>query len=227
MASKELHFAKFINLHHHGFHENHDAHSNIFAITNLSLKDEQVPQFFSIGIHPWEVMNDDLSTMKEVELRAMNEKCLMIGESGLDFFRPNPRQAQILFFKEHIKLSEKLKIPLIIHCVRALDEILVIHNEMAPQMPWVLHDFNGSVDQITKVLKRNIYFSLGPTYLRPNSKIHKFAKHLDINKIFFESDDHPIEDIVRGYQKYSEQMDISIDDLKIQIDKNFKFLLNT
>ena len=50
-------------------------------------------------------------------------------------------------FREHVKLSEMLRKPLIVHCVKAVDELLAIRKEMGVTHPWVLHGYRGGPEQ--------------------------------------------------------------------------------
>ena len=54
-----------------------------------------------------------------------------------------PMELQLAVFKEQVKLSEKLGLPLIIHCVKAMDELLAVKKEFRPQQAWIWHGFRG------------------------------------------------------------------------------------
>lgn len=231
MASKELQFAKFINIHSHVAEGNSDEVPDIFTLRSLILGKLKTPTpaFYSCGVHPWFLGQDTLkATLESLEVMISAKECLLIGETGLDFSKPellNQKGKQLEFFKAHINLSEKHKKPLIIHCVKAFDEILNLHKTHKPTMPWIMHDFNASLDQIKKASALNLYFSLGPTFLRSNSKIHSYAKFLDLNQLFFETDELEDEMIYKLYDQYASLSNNSLEDICVAVKNNFIKLL--
>lgn len=230
MASKELENAKYINLHVHSLDKNGST-EGIFCVFSpiRPTLGEIGPGYFCAGIHPW-YLDNFASQLKTVKELAKLDVCLMIGECGLDFVTPEGsegKKQQIEVFQEQIHLSESLKKPLILHCVRAFDEILKIHKQTNPQMPWILHDFNANETQITQALKRNFYFSLGPTFLsKTTSKIHQLSHLLPLDKIFFETDELPGQEIETIYAFYAQKNYIELKKLKQQIKDNFKTLFS-
>ncbi|MCM1291453.1 MAG: TatD family hydrolase [Prevotella sp.] len=142
-------------------------------------------QYYSVGIHPWQVSESD-DTEQELLERIASEKCVVaIGESGIDLQHEGaaPLFKQMLLFKRHIELSERLHKPLIIHDVKAHDIILGLYKELKPGMPWIIHGFRGKPTVAKMLDLENIYFSFG----------HKFnpetLKSLPVNKILAETDE--------------------------------------
>lgn len=227
MASKELQFAKFINIHSHAASQQSEEISDIFTLRSLILGklSSPPPAFYSCGVHPWFLGQDSLKeTLEGLEVFISAKECLLIGETGLDFSKPellDQKGKQLEFFKAHINLSEKYKKPLIIHCVKAFDEILNLHKTYKPTMPWIMHDFNASLEQIKKASVLNFYFSLGPTFLRNNSKIHTLAKYLDLDRVFIETDELEDGMIYELYKQYAILSEHTLDDICVAIKNNF------
>ena len=69
-------------------------------------------------------------------------------------------ELQLAVFKEQVKLSEKLGLPLIIHCVKAMEELLGV-KESRPQITLIWHGFRGKPEQAVQLLKKGFYLSLG------------------------------------------------------------------
>src|SRR5690606_28610483 len=95
--------------------------------------------FHSVGIHPW---NASAYSVEEVGLLVRNSitnKTLAIGECGLDALKGSSLEIQSKLFIEQIKLSEELALPLIIHCVKAWNELHAIRLKYRPKQPWVFH----------------------------------------------------------------------------------------
>ena len=224
MTSKDLQFAKFINFHTHQAHKQDD----LFIIHSYSF--EQVSSintqsYFSVGVHPWNA-KQKINNLDDLDAFFKSEYCLFIGETGLDRCQGAKIEVQEHIFKIHITESEKRKMPLIIHCVKALADILRIRNESKAKMPWVIHDFNGNEEQIRNAIRANLFISLGPTYFKQqNSNISRCAHTIPIDRVFFETDDCPDIDIKDVYTKFAYDKGIELDKLCKQVNLNLKTIL--
>ena len=90
---------------------------------------------YSAGIHPW-----NAESAAEREINALYEaaargEVVAIGECGLDRLRGWCLDYQIKIFREHISLSEALRKPLIVHCVRCTAELLAERKRSRAAMP--------------------------------------------------------------------------------------------
>ena len=101
-------------------------------------------------------------------------------------------ELQLAVFKEQVKLSEKLGLPLIIHCVKAMEELLGVKKESRPQQPWIWHGFRGKPEQAVQLLKKGFYLSFGEYYPDETMRI------VPDERLFLETDDSllDIEDIL-------------------------------
>lgn len=148
-----------------------DSFSNIHAhdlppgpdrVISIEPGDEMDSEgFYSIGIHPW---NTPTSQEKMEELRLNAENCsriVAIGECGLDKLRGAPIEEQLPVFEEQIILASRLGLPLIIHCIRALDHLLRLRKKY-PRGRWILHGFRGNAATARQLLAANIELSYGP-----------------------------------------------------------------
>jgi len=110
----------------------------------------------------------------------------------LDKLAKAPMELQLAVFKEQVKLSEKLGLPLIIHCVKAMDELLAVKKEFRPQQAWVWHGFRGKPEQAVQLLKKGVYLSFGEYYPDETMQI------VPDERLFLETDDSllDIEDIL-------------------------------
>ena len=114
------------------------------AIINRKLATDALCEgyFYSAGIHPWDLTEFDTERRLECLREQLAEKQLVaVGEAGLDKLAAAPMQLQVAVFKEQVELSEKYELPLIIHCVKAMDELLALRKECAPNtavdMAWI------------------------------------------------------------------------------------------
>ena len=98
---------------------------------------------FSCGIHPWYSEDSD-AQMKYLTEIAADSRIIAIGETGLDKIKGPSLSVQTPVFKRHIELSEQLKKPLIIHAVKAWEQLFHIRKETNPTQPWIIHGFRGN-----------------------------------------------------------------------------------
>jgi TatD DNase family protein len=105
---------------------------------------EDFPQVFAaIGRHPNEAMGFDDADLAELRALASHEKCVAIGETGLDYFRDRaPRLDQRRAFESQIELARETGKPLVIHTREAADDTLAILEEYAVGLPLILHCFS-------------------------------------------------------------------------------------
>lgn len=136
------------------------------TVVSLSATgDESLPPegtLFSVGIHPW-----DSATCTDTEhlyRMAALPGCVMIGEAGIDKLRGASVSIQKELLKTHIQLSEQLQKPLLQHIVKATDEIIALHKELRPEMPWIWHGFRGNAHTAEMLLKRGFYLSIGERF---------------------------------------------------------------
>lgn len=147
--------------------------------------------FYSVGLHPWHIKtpneNNELLVMVKDALGF--DQVIFIGECGLDKKAKTDFQEQKRVFEAQAFMAEELKKPLIVHCVKAYNEVLELYDKMHPEMPWILHGYNGNI-QITKQLeKRHFFFSFGKNLFNSNAKAVEAFKYLNIDKLFFETDE--------------------------------------
>ena len=105
-----------------------------------------------------------ISYLDLIEARAAADPSIVaIGEAGLDRLRGPalPLQAQV--FEVQALIAERQRLPLIIHSVRTIPEILAIHRRLRPTVPWIFHGFRGRPEAAVQILRRpGTLISLGP-----------------------------------------------------------------
>lgn len=128
---------------------------------------EAYPQVFAaIGRHPNESHGFDEADLAELQALAMHERCVAIGESGLDFYREGASHAdQQRAFAAQIALAREAGKPLVIHCRAAEQQVLDQLAAEAEGVSVVLHCFSMP-DRLTECLQRGyaISFAGNVTY---------------------------------------------------------------
>ena len=198
---------KLINIHTHQTSTN-DEHTEIVSLFhNAPIPFEGL---FSIGVHPWHAEKSPTQSLIE-ELYPKARFAFAIGECGLDRSSIVDWELQMKLFTQQIELSEKLKKPLIIHAVRSYSDIMYFHNVYNPKQAWIVHGFQGNVNNLKQLAAHNIYISYGAYILRSNPKIDESLKATPDELIFIETD----ETAVKLYDLYKYAADLRNQDFDV------------
>ncbi|HTW41487.1 MAG TPA: TatD family hydrolase [Solirubrobacteraceae bacterium] len=106
---------------------------------------EDFPQVFAaIGRHPQAAKGFDDADLAELRALAAHERCVAIGETGLDFYRDTvpPRADQQRAFSAQIELARETGKPLVIHTRAAAEETLAQLAAEADEVSVVMHCFS-------------------------------------------------------------------------------------
>ena len=147
--------------------------------------------FGTIGIHPHETDNNEISIDYIVKNFEENPKIIGIGETGLDFYYNNSdKEKQIKSFKKHIEASIKTNSPVIVHSRNAEDETFEILNKYrGEKLKILMHCFTGSKNFAEKLLELNAFFSASGIITFKNSiDLQETFKILPLEKILIETD---------------------------------------
>lgn len=181
--------------------------------------------FYSVGLHPWHIKseetNDALISMIKETLE--NDHVCFVGECGLDKLAKTNFDEQIRVFRAQVVLAEEWKRPVIIHCVRAYNEILQLHWRIKPDIPWILHGYTGGPVLTKQLENRGFYFSFGKSLFNPRSKSIESLQRLPNHRIFLETDEFKgnVEEI---YFRAAHLKEISPELLKQEIWNNFNIV---
>lgn len=210
----------FINIHTHS--QLYDAQ---VEIVNLFVGKGERTNFYSYGIHPWYVKDDYAYELDHLRNIAKEKRCIAIGECGLDKMSSVDFALQQEVFEEQIKLANELNKPLIIHCVKAFNELINCLNLNDNKVPVIIHGFNNN-ENIARILKeQGYYFSFGKALLGYESNAAKAIKTVGRKVFFLETDDADLS-IKYVYRKASELLGIDEEIIKLQMLENFKSVFN-
>ncbi len=181
------------------------------------------------GIHPWwleDFAQNEIEVLKgKITKLAEEGKLFAIGETGIDRTMPELIEEQKTLFLWHLELSEKFELPLVIHNVRSGADLLELLKLKKPKMPWIFHDFRGSIELTKSILKlhENCFFSFGLS-LDNSPQVRELVHELSLSHMFFETDAQKHLDIHDIYIRASGILGLDLDFLKSQIWLNFKKL---
>ena len=178
--------------------------------------------FYSVGLHPWHLSESSENNimLEMVEDALKFDHVCFVGESGLDKVINVNFEEQLRIFKAHVFFSEEFRKPLIIHCVKAYNEIFELHVKLRPEMPWIMHGYRGNLELTKQLAKRGILFSFGKSLLREDSKSIESLKYLPMEKIFFETDEFDLT-VEEVYKKAAVLKNVSLNILKNEVWNNF------
>lgn len=120
--------------------------------------------YYSVGIHPWQVGRATDADFDRLAECATSGNVLMIGECGIDKLRGGDLPMQMSVLERHIALSEQVCKPLVLHCVRASNELCRLRRVLRPRMPWVVHGFRGNARVAGQLLDAGFYLSYGERF---------------------------------------------------------------
>ena len=106
-----------------------------------------------IGLHPEDVKSDYRDVL--VQMRPLiSDKYVAIGEVGLDFYWSREFQAeQLEAFEEQVRWAVEYRMPLMIHCRKAQNEMVAILRKYQPQLcGGVFHCFTGNQKEAAELL---------------------------------------------------------------------------
>lgn len=170
--------------------------------------------YASVGIHPWMLTEENANAQWEVLQELVQDKRIIaIGEVGLDKLKGPSLELQTNLFRKEILLSEAKGMPLVIHCVKAFNELIQLRKEIRPQQPWIVHGFRGKLPLAEDLLKHGCFLSFGAKFQV------EAVKTTPIDRLFVETDDSdiPIEDI---YQNIANVRGMTSGELIEAVNKN-------
>ncbi len=207
------------------FHTHQQIYDAKIEIVNASIHEINSLNYYSYGLHPWyldkETLDYDLSKLK---MKVGEKRCLAIGECGLDKLSKVDFNLQVEVFIEHIKLANKIKKPLIIHCVKSFNELINCLNLNDNQVPVIIHGYNNN-ENIAKILiDYGCYFSFGKALLGYESNAAKAIKSVGRKRFFLETDNAEIS-IKYIYGKAAELLGVDTEIVQAQVQENFTALI--
>lgn len=203
---------QYINIHTH-----HPPQANEWAIQNLYSNFERVhePGNYSIGLHPWYITEKWKDEFEIIHQLSTNTNVKAIGECGLDKLAEIDFVLQQEVFAQQIELANQINKPLIIHCVKAYDEVLQQLKQSRVHV--IFHGFNKSEQLAHQIIKAGHYISFGKALLQEH--VQQIAASLPLEKLFLETDDAaiPIQTI---YEHAAKVFSIDEDSLSLQLQEN-------
>ncbi|WP_298782066.1 TatD family hydrolase [uncultured Polaribacter sp.] len=159
---------------------------------SMFLLEKEYPNdvFLMMGLHPTSVKENYLEELQHVKSWIDKKDFFAIGEIGIDLYWDKTflLQQQEAFITQ-IKWAKEKKLPIVIHCRDAFDEIFeVLETEKSEGLRGVFHCFTGTLEQAKKAISYNMKLGIGGVVTFKNGKIDKFLNEIDLKHIVLETD---------------------------------------
>ena len=146
--------------------------------------------FLMTGLHPTHVKQDSKTELAHVKENLRHRKFVAIGEIGIDLYwdKTNLKQQQTAF-RFQIQLAKQYKLPIVIHCRDAFDEVFeILEAEKSDDLFGIFHCFTGTLAQAHRAISYNMKLGIGGVVTFKNGKIDQFLSEIDLSHIVLETD---------------------------------------
>ena len=143
-----------------------------------------------MGLHPTHVKENFKEELQHVEEMLSKRHFYAVGEIGIDlYWDKSTLEIQKEAFKYQIELAKQYKLPIVIHCREAFDEIFEVLEEVKhDNLFGIFHCFTGTFEQAHQALSYNMKLGIGGVVTFKNGKIDKFLNQIDLEHIVLETD---------------------------------------
>lgn len=154
--------------------------------------EERYPKnvFLMMGLHPTHVKENYHEELQHVENELARRKFYAVGEIGIDLYwdKTHLKEQQITF-RRQIQLAKHYKLPIIIHCRDAFDEIFaILEEEKSDDLFGIFHCFTGTYEQALQAISYNMKLGIGGVVTFKNGKIDQYLNQIDLKHIVLETD---------------------------------------
>ena len=146
--------------------------------------------FLMMGLHPTHVKDNYLEELQHVEEQLAKRKFYAVGEIGIDLYWDKTHlDEQKNAFRKQIQLAKHYKLPIVIHCREAFDEIFeILEVEKSIDLFGIFHCFSGTHEQALRAISYNMKLGIGGVVTFKNGKIDQFLNQIDLKHLVLETD---------------------------------------
>lgn len=179
-----------------------------YYCSSHSLTDMDRAVHLSAGIHPWFLTEEDITLqLAWLDTLLEDKRLLAIGEAGLDKCCHTPFALQQKAFEAQIICSEHRDLPMILHIVRAYQELIAYRKSLHARQPWIIHGFRGKKEVARSLLDQGFYLSFGQKF-QPET-----LRYVPEDRLLLETDESllPIREI---YQEAASTRETTVEQLE-------------
>jgi TatD DNase family protein len=146
--------------------------------------------FLMMGLHPTSVKENYKDELALVKSWIDQRNFFAIGEIGIDLYWDKTfLEQQKEAFRTQIEWAKEKRLPIVIHCREAFDEIFeVLETEKGDDLFGIFHCFSGTLEQAKKAISYNMKLGIGGVATFKNGKIDTFLNEIELQHIVLETD---------------------------------------
>jgi len=202
-----------------------------------AVSDKTDNVFFTVGVHPHDAINFDLSQIEEFEKLLSAPKAIAIGEIGLDYYRDHsPHNKQKEIFLTFLDMAVAHNKPVVIHNRDAGKDSIDAMNSVIKgrDRNGIIHCYDGDRDVMRWALDNGFYISYaGPLTYAKNDDLKNTLKYVPLDRLFIETDSPYLTpspfrgktnepaNVVYTANEICHLIDITIAKLAIQLEDNY------
>lgn len=144
----------------------------------------------TVGIHPHNASDVELSRdIPILQELAHDSSCVAIGEIGLDYHYMNsPKNIQQQAFEAQLSLSRDMRLPAVIHCREAVEDVWTIVNHVRPEKA-VIHCCTEVWSDVERFVHAGYFLSFTGIATFPNSHgIRETIRQCPLERLMIETD---------------------------------------
>jgi len=148
--------------------------------------------YATVGVHPHEAKHLDEKALEGLRTLARHPKVVAIGEIGLDYYYDHsPLDSQRQAFVRQLELGHELKLPIVIHCRDAWNDLreIVARDWTSTGLGGVLHCFTGSRQDAFRFLDWGFLISFaGIVTFNKANDLRAVAREVPLDRLLTETD---------------------------------------
>jgi TatD DNase family protein len=177
----------------------------------VRLAEEHAEIFAAAGIHPNSAAQADPTDWDQIVELADHPRVIAVGETGLDrYWDHTPIAVQQEYFERHLSLSQQRKLPVVIHCRDAVDDLMPMLRRTAARAPLkgILHAFSGNTQMAQECVDLGLHISFAGNVTYKNKKFQDLrlaAAAVPLDRLLIETDSpYLTPEPLRGREKRNE-----------------------
>ena len=163
--------------------------------------------YFSLGIHPMYIDDRVEERLQKIELAAAEGKIVAVGEAGVDRNALAPVEVQLKLFERQAEIAGQYGLPLIVHGVRAIPEL-------------IMHGFNNRREILMDLLRHGFYISAGRHAMNEESQVYRVLPEIPADRLLIETDNSDFT-IGEVYGQVARRRGIAVEELQHIVRMNF------
>jgi len=143
-----------------------------------------------VGIHPHDAREASPAALDRIERLLGDPLVVAVGETGLDYhYLHSSREEQIRSLRAHVAIAARARLPLVIHCRDAYDDLRRVLREEGRGVGGVVHCFTGTAEHAREMLELGFSLSFsGIVTFRNAEALREAARLVPLDRLLVETD---------------------------------------